>query len=361
MEFLKNSEETLQYLITNALPEYGYLSTLFVQDAPAQHDDYCEFGEVFNGAVEAPYCTPCAKGVPIYQEVAKLSRFKIPYVRLEDVVTTCSVLEPYMVVGGKILRQSFSAKNDLEKLNLAVIARVNAHKYAINMLKERQAFNFFAYGTGDYRGAHTNGQILDFGRSPVLKNVVLDSANKWDYQNGTILNSLTGADELLSDFGFNLKHIVANPRTMRVALSHPQILEMAKSCCATDAKDDIKTLRNPFFFGAKNKMIGDFVFHSYAPKTRKLDLSGSSPEYINYSNFIPDGMAIFIGEDEQQDISARMFHGKIKSLDAIRNGETYQKIHTKVWQEKDNETVITQSAPMVAGSGNCAFMTRVLL
>jgi hypothetical protein len=360
MESLRNSEETLIHLVNHGLPEYGYLSTLLVKDAPPQYDDYCDFGEIFQSTVEAPYSTPCANGVPIYAEKAKFSRFKIPYVKMMDVVTACDAMEAYMVVNGKILTKSFSARDDLEKLNLAIFARAEAHKRAIGLLKERQAFNFFASGTGDYRSAFANGQLLDFGRDQILKNVVFAPENKWDYTNGTILNSLVAANEILEEFGFTLKHIVANNRTIKHVLNHPQILKMAKHCC-NNQKNPMEDLKNPFFFGGKSKEIGDFIFHTYNPRTKKIDVSGGEPKHQLGDAFLPDGMAIFIGHDGQEDVPVRMFHGKIKSLSAIRSGQSSQKIHTKVLEESDMEKVVTQSAPMVAGNANCAFMARVLI
>jgi Phage major capsid protein E len=366
MEISKITYETTQYLMNTQLADYGYLHKLLIAEAAPSYDDEAEFVEPFSGNVIAPFSTPCRDGTPIYNEAAKVMRVKFPYIKLNDIVDVCSTLEPYVVIGGQVQRKSLSAQDDISKLNLAALARLVQHKNSIGLAKEKMAFDFFANGTGDYSSSYSNGQILDFGRDQILKNVTLANANKWNYVSGTgavgsILNSLQVANDLLSEFGFELKHVVANSRTMRFLKMHPEILEMKKNCCDKNTQNSVKNIPSPYFFGASSFEIENVTYHTYNAGYKSLDLSTGTPKNTPVKKFMPDGVAIFIGADAMEDIPVRLYHGKLKDAEAIRSGNAQQQILTRMYQTRGVEEVISISAPMVAGNGNCAFMTNVLM
>ncbi len=355
MQIQKITEEQLQIILDKTIPDFGFLSNTLASELVI-YDDYIDALEVFEEFTIAPYVSPCLDGVPVYNEAAVASRYKIPYVKLEDYISLCNILDLDYVIGGKIFKKSISAKDDLEKINLSRMKIIQKHKQAIGMLLEKQMIDFLLNGKIDTRSGLANGELIDFRRDIALQNVIFAADNKWNYVGGSVLNSLQLAKELLAAQGIILTGVIADSATMK----HVHIERQKMKCCPSNT---LSNAPSPFTFSGSVSTFTDenITYYEYDAIYRPLDLSTGTPRYNPAQKLIPAGTAIFIGKDGSGQVPIKKIYGKIKDIGAIKDGTAEQKIHSKLHEDKKGESIITQAAPLVWGNANCAFSAKVVL
>jgi len=355
MQFNTLTLERLQVIIETQFKPTAYLWNLLGEEIVLPNDEI-DFTNIFSNQSIAPYVTPCRDGLPVYSEGGTVSRYKLPYIKMRDILTPCDIFNKNLLIDGVLKSQMVGASDDKQRLANGVLKILAQQALALQNRGEEQMMQFLLNGKIDTRSSFSNGELIDFKRDAGLLATSLAPLQYWDVATSSPLDGLQAAADALLDYSSTvLTDVVASPKVFNLFRKHQEIAAYRKEFRDLGMPNPLPQVMN----GVKVIEVAGIRIHAYNEYYTSLD---QNTKVLTKKPFLPladSKKAIFIGRRTDGYPILKTW-GKIKNLDAVETNQTTNKVYTNVYSSEGQKVILTEAAPLVVGDPNCAFSMQVI-